>query len=154
MALVDENNKDAMDFLDNLKVKFKLVLSLQPSYEQMVMSAVSYREHDTLKTSLLNIKLPKFNGYECSIDIYSFRSNFGKLYLKSTPSSLLPDLIKNNFLDNPALLLVKNVTDMEEIWRRLIETYGDHKTLLIKQNFSSPRIAARSLISNASQIPK
>jgi len=31
----------------------------------------------------------------------------------------LPDLLKNNHLEDPALLLVKNVEDMGDIWKRL-----------------------------------
>ena len=43
---------------------------------------------------------------------------------------MLPDLLKNNFLDGPALTLVKHVDEMDEIWKRLKKTYGDPKVLL------------------------
>jgi len=122
--------------ISHLNGKYKALQSLQSSYTQLINNCIINREfekHDAFKTSLLNIKLPKFNGYQCSTDIYTFRSNFEKLYLKSTPSTLLPDLLKNNFLENPALLLVKNVTSMNDIWRRLIDSYGDQKTLLSKK---------------------
>ena len=123
--------------MDEIHVSYKMLESSQSSYTELkeiksLMISRELEKHDT-KTSLLNIKLPKFNGYECSTDIYSFRLNFEKLHLKSTPTTLLPDLIKNNFLENSALLHVKNVTSMEDIWRRLIDSYIDRKTLLSKK---------------------
>ncbi|MEM7375655.1 MAG: hypothetical protein AAF587_44090, partial [Bacteroidota bacterium] len=75
----------------------------------------------------------KFKGYESSFDIYTFQRDFEKLHIKSTPSSLLPDLLKNNYLEGPALTLVKGVDDIQEIWRRLKASYGDAKLLLSKK---------------------
>ena len=41
----------------------------------------------------LNIKLEKFRGYESPVDYYTFHDNFGKLYLQTTPTEFLPDLL-------------------------------------------------------------
>ena len=46
---------------------------------------------------------------------------------------MLSDLLKNNFLENPALLLVKSVNDIAEIWVRLKQAYGDSKIMLSKK---------------------
>ena len=61
------------------------------------------------------------------------------MHLKDTPTALLPDLLKNNFLEGPALSLVKNVTDIDDIWKRLKDAYGDCKIMLSKKlsEFSS-----------------
>ena len=75
------------------------------------------KEH--FKSSKLNIKLSKFCGYGSATDIYTFQSEFEKIYLQSTPRDLLPDLLKNNLLADPALSLVKSVDKMDEIWKRL-----------------------------------
>ena len=72
----------------------------------------------SFKTSNLNIKLQKFRGYESSADIYTFRSEFEKVYSRSTPRRILPDVLKNNFLEDPALSLVKSLDNINEIWKR------------------------------------
>ena len=80
--------------------------------------------------SKLNIKLPKYKGYG-GIDIYTFRNRFEKLHPASEiPKEHLPELLMNNFLENPALLLVKDAKDIDTIWKRLTEAYGDCKRLL------------------------
>ena len=81
----------------------------------------------------LNIKLSKFRGYNSPVDIFTFQRDFEKLYLKSTPKSMLSDLLKNNFLEDPALSLVKSVNDIAEIWIRLKQAYGDSKIMLSKK---------------------
>ena len=86
--------------------------------------------------SKLNIKLQTFKGYDSPTDIYTFQSNFEKLYLKSTPKNLLPDLIKNNHLSGPALTLVKGIDTIYKIWKRLKASYGDSKILLSKNYLS------------------
>ena len=80
----------------------------------------------------LGIKLGKFKGYNSSLDIYTFQDQFEKVHLKDTPTALLPDLLKNNFLEGAALALVKNVTEIDDIWKRLKDAYGDCKIMLSK----------------------
>ena len=43
--------------------------------------------------------------------------------------TLLSDTLKLNYLANPALTLVKELTDIDEIWERL-KSYGDARVLL------------------------
>ena len=65
------------------------------------------------------------------MDIYTFKSKFEKLHPTSeVPKEHLPELLINNFLSNPALLLVKDATDIDSIWTRLTDAYGDCKRLL------------------------
>ena len=45
----------------------------------------------------------------------------------------MPDLLKNNLLEESALMLVKSMTDIEDIWKRLKGVYGDPKLLLKKK---------------------
>ena len=35
------------------------------------------------------------------------------------------DTLKKNYLAGPALVLVKKLEDMEEIWKKLIDSYGN-----------------------------
>jgi len=85
---------------------------------------------ESFNKSHLNIKLPKFKGYSIVIDIYSFKSDFDKLHLKSVPKRLLADILKNNYLEGAALALVKHENEIDEIWERLKASFGDVKFLL------------------------
>jgi len=138
--------------LDNICSQLKHLLSHSPSpdlhevskdYDQLKRIFNSYltsiiAEYDerdietskTFKASSINIKLPVFNGYKSSVDIYRFQSDFEKLHAKRTPKNCLPDLLKNNYLGEPALSLVKHLDDIQEIWDRLKSSYGSPKILL------------------------
>ena len=67
------------------------------------------------------------------LDIYTFKIEFLKIYERKTPKKLLPDLTKNNLLSGQAFSLVNSVEEIEEIWKRLVEAYGDTKMLLKKR---------------------
>ena len=81
----------------------------------------------------LNIKLDRFGGYDSNTDFYTFKTNFEKLHLQSTPRKLLPDLLKNNYLAEPALTLIETLDDIDTIWTRLKDAYGDAKVMLSRK---------------------
>ena len=81
----------------------------------------------------MKIQLSKFHGYDSKLDIYTFQSQFSKIHDRTVPKRYMSDVQKNNFLDGPALLLVKNIDDIDEIWIRLKSAYGDTKILLKKK---------------------
>ena len=87
-------------------------------------------KEDAFKLSKLNIKLPKFNGHDSVMDFFTFKSTFNKLHSRDVPTRMMPDLIKNNYLDGSALLRVKDLDEIEEIWTRLKDAFGDPKTML------------------------
>ena len=65
--------------------------------------------------SKLRINLPKFSGYESKLDIYSFQSEFLKICEQTTPKQMMLDL--NHLSEGSALLLVKSMTGIEDIWK-------------------------------------
>ena len=71
-----------------------------------------------------------FSGYNYSIDVYTFQTDFEKVYLRTTPSHLLSDLIKNNILLEPSLRLVKSLHNMNNMWAKLKIAYGDTRMKL------------------------
>ena len=135
-----ENPHSRSDGMTNdinlLNKRYDKLIYLKNEYALQVKEEANKREIDkfeSFEASVLNIKLSKFNGYGSALDIYTFQSMFEKLHLKSTPRKLLPDLLKNNFLDNPALMLVKNIEDIDDVWKRLKDAYGDCKIMLKKK---------------------
>ena len=95
-------------------------------------------KHAEFKRSKLNIKLEKFSGYDTSIDFYTFRSNFEKMHSSSTPTELLPDLLRNNYLADPAFTMVKTLKSIDIIWDRLREAFGDTHVMLTRKLQQKP----------------
>ena len=86
---------------------------------------------EKIKNALgLKIDIPKFTGYKSSMDIYTFRTKFEKFVTPYVAKPILADTLKLNYLGAPALTIVKELIDIEEIWDRLIKSYGDHRVLL------------------------
>jgi len=108
------------DTLEESNEKYEAIMQLWHTYQNVILNECKHREiekMDSFNKNQLNIKLQKFSG-------------FMKLYEHSVPTNLQADLLKNNHLEKDALMLVKNVTDIKDIWDRLKEAYGDTKTLL------------------------
>ena len=84
------------------------------------------------KASLLNIELPRFKGYNSALDIYTFQTDVEKLVSPNIQRKLLPDYLKRNYLDGPALLLVKEINDLKGICAKLKEAFGC--VMLLLQN--------------------
>ena len=97
------------------------------------MSQRELDKKDIIKEARLNIKLAKFSGYNSQLDIYTFQSEFEKLHLRTATKRVLPDLLINNYLSEPAFSLVNSLDDSEEIWKRLKATYGNTRMLLAKK---------------------
>lgn len=114
------------------------VLKEQLKYETFIKDELAKREEDILKrkrfnTSKINIEVPKFGGYNSPLDFFTFKSQFEKLCTKDFPAEVLPDLLKNNYLKDPALSLVKRLDKMKEIWDRLQKAYGDPRVMLSRK---------------------
>ena len=78
----------------------------------------------------MKIKVPKFRGYESELDFYTFKSEFEKLISPYVQAKLLPEYLKNNYLEGQALEIVKEIEGIEEIWERLKTSFGNVTILL------------------------
>lgn len=86
---------------------------------------------EKLKSALtLDIDLPKFNGYDSKIDVYQFRSEFEKLIEPSLQKQYWADYLKKKCLAGGALVLVDQIKDIDDIWKKLISSYGNARILL------------------------
>ena len=128
LEVVPDNYPCRDNIICEVTQKYKSVTDQKVIYEEHLSKEIYDREitkQISFQTSSLNIKLEKFKGFASENDVYSFQSDFEKLYLKHTPKRMLPDLLKNNHLANPALALVKSLDDITDIWERLHKAYGD-----------------------------
>ena len=80
----------------------------------------------------LEIKLPKFKGYSSEIDVYTFRAEFKKLVEPFIQKRFWADYLKKNCLEGVAFSLVAKIEDIDVIWKKLIDSFGD--THLMLQN--------------------
>ena len=63
-------------------------------------------------------------------DIYTFKSDFERLIQRKFQKPYWVDTLKKNYLAGPALVLVEKLEDITEIWKKLIDSYGNVKLLL------------------------
>ena len=66
--------------------------------------------------SELEIKLPKFSGYNGQIDFFTFKSEFSRLIEPTVLKKFWVDHLKRNYLEGQALTLIESETDYEKIW--------------------------------------
>ena len=119
--------------LDDLNEKLTSTLAKKESFAMAVRNEVSARDlsDEKIKNALgLKIQLPKFKGYDSVMDVYTFKTQFEKCVVPYVQKKLLPDTLKLNYLSDPALTLVRRLRDIEEIWDRLIKSYGNSRMLL------------------------
>ena len=122
--------------IDNVVKRFEELGQCVIEYVMKLKIELEEREiekNNNFKESLLSIKLSKFSDFNSPYDVYTFQTKFEKLYLKSTLRSMFPELLKNNYLGDPALSIVKSVNNINEIWERLKRAYGDPKIMLTKK---------------------
>ena len=53
-----------------------------------------------------------------------------KIYERTKPKRMIPDLLKKHLLEGSPLSLIKGLTNVEDLWKRLKCAYGDLKLLL------------------------
>ena len=145
-------DKDFSEILDKItyfagksssEISKEKVLKIEVKRDSMTTSKKEYfksvkdeiRERDIseekLKNALsLNFELPKFSGYDSQLDIFSFKKEFRKLVEPYISKIHWADSLKWKYLTGQALTLVESLTDVEKIWKKLEETFGDVQLLL------------------------
>ena len=108
-------------------------LQARNNYAMELYGLVSSRDisEEKLKNSAsLTIELTKFKGYESKHDIYTFKSEFEKLVQPRVQKTLWLHILKKNYLEGPALVLVDKLETIDETWKVLTTAYGNIKLLL------------------------
>ena len=106
---------------------------LKDDYQENLEQEIVKRElnSDKIKdSSLLKLDVPKYHGYGSSLDFYTFKSEFEKLISPRIRAKLLPDYLKNNYLEGQALQIVKEIHEIDKIWERLKSSFGNVEILL------------------------
>ena len=136
LETIPDDYEEKDENIESMTTQYNELVLHKESYEKFVKNEIREREiskERSFQIATLNINLTKFSGYESEMDIYTFQYEFDKLHLRTTPKKMLSDLLKYNYLDEPALSLVKSLDNIDEMWSRLKKAYGDAKTLLSKK---------------------
>ena len=111
------------DEVTNVKIKF-----LQNLNDEIVNRDISERKLRNAAGS--NINLGKFVGYDSQMDFYTFRTQFRKLIEPTVQRKYWGDILKMNHLGGFALTLVEKIEDINGIWEKLKESFGNTRLLL------------------------
>ena len=136
-TLISKCPTGKVDEIKTLEEGYETLFKHFISYGKFIDIEIKGRDLNKVKTfnkSQLSITLPRFSGYLSSINYYKFKSDFDKLYLNTVPKQMMPDFLKNNFLEGTALSLVKHESDIDEIWTILKNSFGDVKRLLTNKH--------------------
>ena len=109
------------------------VIVKKNTFFKNLQSIVSKRDvtADKLKNAAsLTIDIPKFSGYDCKIDFYTFKTEFQNAIEPIVQAPILSDYLKRNYLTGSALNLVEKESSYEEIWKKLAESFGNARLLL------------------------
>ena len=86
---------------------------------------------DKLKNACtIQFDIPKFSGYDSSINFFAFKSKFLKLVEPRVQKTYWAEYLKLNYLSGMALTLVEKENDYTRIWERLKESFGNTRLLL------------------------
>ena len=127
------------------------ISKLKEEYFQSLKAEITDRDlsEEKLKSALtLNLKLPKFSGYDSQLDVFSFKKEFGKLVEPYLSKIHWADTLKWKYLTGPALTLVESMSDIVKIWEKLESTYGDVQLLLQNKLISMGKVENLSEIKN------
>ena len=64
------------------------------------------------------------------MDFYTFKSEFKKLVEPVVQKQYLSDYLKRNYLTGSALSLVEKESEYSEIWKKLLDSFGNARLLL------------------------
>ena len=132
-SLVPGGGSEVQELLNSASAKRDTVSDKRNEFLKKLKAIVESRDvtPDKLKNaSTLDIDLPKFSGYSCEMDFYTFKSKFIQLFEPVVQKPYLSDYLKRNHLSGSALTLVENETEYSEIWRKLKESFGNERLLL------------------------
>ena len=113
--LLECANSVIEDQIEDIVGSYNHIKKLKDVYQQTIKDEVVKREISKLELfneSKLKISLSKFSGYNSKLDVYTFQSEFIKIYKRTTPKRMMSDVLKNNHLEGSALSLVRIVDNI------------------------------------------
>ena len=101
---------------ETVRIKIDFFTNLSKNIIQRNIS-----EEKLKRVANIKIELEKFKGYESKMNIYTFHNEFQKL---------VEPALQKNYLSGAALTLVETIEDINNIWKKLFESFCDTRLLL------------------------
>ena len=120
-----DETKWFLSAMDARKEKLKTSIDLYKISLENEIQVRDLSEEKIKNASILGIKLPKFEGYDSHMDFYTSKTEFEKLVAPRIQAKLLPEYLKNNYLEGQALEIVREIDNIEEIWLRMKFSFGN-----------------------------
>ena len=120
-------------YMDEILKQKSVLLTSINFYKKSLTDEIAERDlsDEKMKNSTtLGIDLPPFKGYDSPTDYFTFKLDFEKLVSPRYVKPLLPEILKKNYLKGQALEIVKDVHDLDDIWERLEQSFGNVTVLL------------------------
>ena len=149
--LKDSSDESLSKFILNYEKLQVTMIKYQGKLQEEIKSRELDKEKN-FKASKLEIKLPKFKGYDSELDIYTFQDKYDKLHSATTPKRMMAEHIKNNYLEGSAADFVKRLDDIDEIWKDLKRAFGDPRVMLTKKLSELDSIGSLERVHNAEKI--
>ena len=153
--LLESSNSVVENQIDNIMKRYNEINKMKDTYYEAInrkSTVTGISKQELFNKSKLRINLPRFSGYDTKLVIYSFQKEFTKIYKRTTPKRMMPDILKNNLLEESALSLVLQVQVIDEIWARLKAAYGNPKLLPKKKITEISRISQLWKLNNPDKL--
>lgn len=125
----------AQELVESVQEMRGVCLTEVLDYSKAIKTTISERDISEKKlenSAGLSIDIPRFKGYHGDVDIYTLRREFEKLVEPNVQKNLWVDYLKKNCLAGTAFNLVSKMNDIDDIWTKLVEVFGN--TQLLFQN--------------------
>ena len=102
-----EETKKILPLISKRKEKLKTLIDLFKMSLEKEIKDRDLSKEKIKNPSILGIKLPRFEGYGSVMGFYTFKVEFEKLVAPWVQAKLLPEYLKNNYLEGQAFEIVK-----------------------------------------------
>ena len=127
--VVMDTREQELDYAQQLLAQLEKSKKLYESKVYTDLVANDLTEDKLKLAEMTQINVGKFSG-ATGEDFYSFKTRFLKAY-GNHPKSLMVEWLKNNHLDGKAKESVGSLEDMDNIWKRLKDNFGNTEGLLL-----------------------
>eukprot|EP00794_Sanderia_malayensis_P010066 gene10066-11094_t len=132
----EASNEELLQLKSDYTTHLKKFEKIADDYRELLKVPITDADR-MVEIKMINGRFEKLSlmkqNYSRSLDIEVKQREPDKIHLQSTPKELLPDLLKNNYLLEPASIAVKSLENIDDIWQRLKDAYGDAKIMLSRK---------------------